>query len=70
MLLTCSSCNSKYLVNSADLKPDGKNVKCAVCGHKWFQNPDLDSEEDIKLIKPKFSKSGKWSIGTKKELNA
>ena len=49
MLLTCSSCNSKYLVNSADLKPDGKNVKCAVCGHNWFQNTDLDAEEALNL---------------------
>ena len=37
MLISCSSCNSKYLVNSADLKPDGRNVQCARCGHNWFQ---------------------------------
>ena len=37
MLISCSSCNSKYLVNSADLKPDGRTVQCAKCGHNWFQ---------------------------------
>ena len=37
MLISCNSCNSKYLINSADLKPDGRNVKCANCGNQWFQ---------------------------------
>ena len=48
MLLACSSCNSKYLLNSADLKPDGKTVQCIKCGYQWFQKPDLE-EEVIKL---------------------
>ena len=26
MLISCTSCNSKYLVNSADLKPNGRDV--------------------------------------------
>ena len=37
MLLNCPSCNARYLVNSVDLKPEGKLVKCALCGHQWFQ---------------------------------
>jgi len=52
MLLTCSSCNSKYLVNSADLKPNGRNVKCAACGHNWFQKPNLVQEEILNLSDP------------------
>ena len=46
MLLTCSSCNSRYLLNSAELKPNGKTVKCAMCGHEWFQD-HISSEEDL-----------------------
>ena len=44
MLLACSSCNSKYLVNSADFKPDGRTVKCVRCSHVWFQEPNLTEE--------------------------
>lgn len=48
MLISCTSCNSKYLVNSADLKPNGRNVKCAKCGSQWFQEKiTLDNEEII-----------------------
>ena len=45
MLVSCSSCNSKYLVNSADLKPDGRTVQCAKCGHNWFQTAKIEDEE-------------------------
>ena len=46
MLITCSSCNSKYLVNSADLKPNGRIVRCAKCGFDWFQSSDLLEEKN------------------------
>ena len=45
MLIRCSACNSKYLVNSADLKPDGRMVECASCGHQWYQ--ESGTEEGI-----------------------
>ena len=39
MFTQCSDCNYKYIVNSADLKPDGRMVECANCNHRWFQEP-------------------------------
>ena len=47
MLISCTSCKSKYLVNSADLKPDGRTVKCAKCGNQWYQDPDLIKNEEV-----------------------
>ncbi len=41
MLISCNSCNFKYLVNSAELKPDGRNVQCANCGNQWFQESQV-----------------------------
>ena len=43
MFIVCSNCEFKYLVNSADLKPNGRIVECANCNHQWFQ--DLDDTE-------------------------
>ncbi len=60
MFIACSSCNSKYLVNSADLKPNGRLVECASCGHQWYQEvtekekkidsavPHSEIEEEVK----------------------
>ena len=50
MLISCNSCNSKYLVNSAELKPDGRNVQCANCGNQWFQESqvfDDNAKDDL-----------------------
>ena len=51
MLLTCPSCNSKYLVNSADLKPNGRTVCCVKCRFDWYQAPDIYEEEKESINK-------------------
>ena len=56
MLVSCSSCNSKYLVNSADLKPDGRTVQCAKCGHNWFQTTKIEDEEILSTSAPSSEK--------------
>ena len=50
MLLTCSSCNSRYLINSADLQPNGRTVRCSKCNNAWFQEPNLVEEEALKPL--------------------
>jgi predicted Zn finger-like uncharacterized protein len=47
MLISCTSCYSKFLVNSADLKPNGRTVQCANCGNQWYQESISDEEEEI-----------------------
>ena len=51
MFIQCSDCDYKYIVNSADLKPDGRMVECANCNHRWYQEP-LNAEE---LLSPSLS---------------
>jgi predicted Zn finger-like uncharacterized protein len=52
MFIQCSDCDYKYLVNSADLKPNGRMVECANCNHRWFQEP-LQGDELLGLSVPK-----------------
>jgi len=54
MFIQCSDCDYKYLVNSADLKPDGRMVECANCNNRWFQEP-LKGEEFLSSSIPKTS---------------
>jgi len=49
MLISCASCFSKYLVNSSDLKPDGRMVKCAHCGNQWYQENLAKNQEGESL---------------------
>ena len=54
MFIQCSDCDYKYIVNSADLKPDGRMVECANCNHRWFQGP-LKGEDLLSSSVPKTS---------------
>ena len=54
MFIQCSDCDYKYLVNSSELKPDGRMVECANCNHRWFQEP-LQGEEISSSSVPKTS---------------
>ena len=58
MLISCTSCNSKYLVNSADLKPSGRKVKCSKCGNQWYQSllkDDLLTDKPAEIPLPQYS---------------
>ena len=48
MFIECSNCEFKYLVNSADLKPNGRMVECANCKHQWFQ--ELNNTEVLSAV--------------------
>ncbi len=48
MFIECPNCDFKYLVNSADLKPNGRMVECANCKHQWFQ--ELNNTEVLSAV--------------------
>ena len=39
MLISCPSCATNFSVPDKALLPSGRTLKCAKCGHKWFQSP-------------------------------
>ena len=39
MILTCPSCTTRYTVSDASIG-EGRTVRCAKCGHNWFQAGD------------------------------
>jgi predicted Zn finger-like uncharacterized protein len=47
MILTCPSCSTRYQADSARFVAPGRNVRCAKCGHVWFQTaPDAEPEPE------------------------
>jgi predicted Zn finger-like uncharacterized protein len=39
MQISCPACTTNFSVPDKALQPKGRTLKCAKCGHKWFQDP-------------------------------
>ena len=38
MILTCPSCNTRYMLDMASTRPEGQTVRCFKCKHTWVQD--------------------------------
>ena len=47
MILSCSACSTRYLVDPTVLSPVGRMVRCAKCGHQWMQDPPDDLPKQV-----------------------
>ena len=52
MLIGCPACSTNFSVPDKALLPKGRTLKCAKCGHKWFQAPP---EVEFAPPSPSFS---------------
>jgi predicted Zn finger-like uncharacterized protein len=44
MILTCSSCGTRYSVDGSKFPPAGRTVRCAKCGNSWHQAAESPPE--------------------------
>lgn len=42
MILQCPGCGTRFLVDSALIPPEGREVKCAKCAHQWHVASDQE----------------------------
>lgn len=54
MILTCPACTMRYLVAEGAVGPEGRRVRCAHCGHQWFQEPETGLDEELFGAEPEI----------------
>jgi predicted Zn finger-like uncharacterized protein len=51
MILSCNSCEKKFVVPDQAITPAGRIVQCGSCGNKWKQFPPNNEIKEFKKIK-------------------
>jgi len=56
MIISCSSCQTKFSVDESRIGSDGKKVRCSKCGHVWramsVVQPALSVEQPTQVLPP------------------
>lgn len=52
MIVSCPACATRFSLDAALLGPNGRNVRCAKCSHKWKQVPPADEMPPVVLDVP------------------
>jgi len=50
MIVSCSACKTRYLIDPAVLGEAGRVVRCAKCRHSWMQTPPADLPRRLDLV--------------------
>ena len=58
MILTCPSCDTKYVVKDGSIPPGGRQVRCASCKHSWHEAGDGDHEIDADVMTSPLAGAG------------
>ena len=65
MILSCNSCEKKFVVPDNAIRPTGRLVQCSSCGNKWTQfpvNKEIKTQEKTSKDKPLSKKIQKFPI--------
>ena len=52
MKIKCPSCETSYDIKPEVLGPEGRSVKCARCGNRWFVQPAKEAAASDEGLDP------------------
>lgn len=47
MIVSCPTCSTRYTLSDESLGTDGRKVRCARCGHTWWQMPEWADPDPV-----------------------
>ena len=59
MILTCNSCEKRFVVPDNAITASGRTVQCGSCGNKWKQFPvkEIKQSQSVSTVQKKISKT-------------
>ncbi|WP_297590688.1 zinc-ribbon domain-containing protein [Roseibium sp.] len=58
MKIKCPDCSTSYEIKAEAVGPEGRSVKCAKCGNRWFVSPNEQEDEGVVDFKPAGDDNG------------
>ncbi len=49
MIITCPACDTRFLLSAQAVGAQGRDVRCAKCGHQWHAMPQQAEAEELVL---------------------
>ena len=71
MILSCNSCEKKFVVPDSAIGPNGRLVQCSSCGNQWKQfpiNKKIKTKEKALEVKSTPKKTKSYTKTTKKKI--
>ena len=67
MILTCNSCEKKFVVPDEAITSSGRIVQCGSCGNKWKQFPIKNELIDTSIDKIRNAKKSFKQLNPRKK---
>ena len=62
MILTCPACATQYRLKDNAIPPEGRQVRCAACKHKWHQDGEQGVPEAAPADAAEGDDAGRWPV--------
>ncbi len=62
MILTCPACATQYRLKDGAIPPEGRQVRCAACKHKWHQDGEPAASEADADMAAGDEAIGQWPV--------
>ena len=69
MIINCQKCNKKFKVDDDLIPPQGRLLKCGICGNSWFYENNKEKPKDINILNKTDIDNVKKEINPKKNLS-
>src|SRR5262245_11335009 len=63
MRITCPNCTASFEIPTELLGKKGRSLKCASCGHSWYQTPHVETIDLAEIMGQEYAAKAKAAMG-------